>query len=224
MLNQNTMKKSLYPFTIEWTINAPKHPVTMEVLQQHLDKLEVQGTIKGIQVDATLNPSATPLADDQYIITNTSALHANFGTINKDEHGNSLTLDNNDIVYYDGTASEFRIAYDISASGGHPCVWNVATTSMIRWSGTAWVNLVNIPQCTGIFNNTTDWTGASAPYTITITAATHNLGGNKNHTVNVYEDGSGTDNNEVDCGINILDNGDVVISSYIKFAGNYIIR
>lgn len=71
------------------------------------------------------------------------------------------------------------------------------------------------------FNNTTDWVGASAPFTITVAAATHGLGATKALQVSVYEDG--TPNTQVITDVTVADNGDVVISANSKFAGHYVI-
>jgi D-alanyl-D-alanine carboxypeptidase len=71
------------------------------------------------------------------------------------------------------------------------------------------------------FNNTSDWTGASAPFTITVAAATHGLGSTKQLQVSVYEDG--TPNSLVVTDVTVADNGDVVITANSKFAGHYVI-
>ena len=71
---------------------------------------EWQDSVLDIQTDNTLDPGASPTNGDRYIIENATSLHANFGTINKDINGNADTLADDDIVQYDSTASEFRIA------------------------------------------------------------------------------------------------------------------
>lgn len=67
-------------------------------------------------VDNTYDPATTspsPVVGDRYIVL-TTTLHPDFGTINKNLAGDSLTLGVNDIVeYYSG---EFRIAFDSSAA------------------------------------------------------------------------------------------------------------
>ncbi len=78
----------------------------------------------GMQVDATLNPTLTN--GYRYIILASSALNANFGTINKDLAGGALTLGDGDIVQYITASSEFRIAYDASAAVS-PATVTVAT-------------------------------------------------------------------------------------------------
>jgi len=65
------------------------------------------------------------------------------------------------------------------------------------------------------FNGTTDWVGASAPFTITTAAATHALGASADLNV-IVKDSSG-DVVEVD--VNVSGSGDVIISSNAKFAG-----
>lgn len=68
----------------------------------------------GMQVDATLDPTLTN--GYRYIILASGALHANFGTINKNLAGSALTLGDGDIVQYVTGSSEFRITYDASAA------------------------------------------------------------------------------------------------------------
>jgi hypothetical protein len=71
----------------------------------------------------------------------------------------------------------------------------------------------------GAFNATTDWTGASAPFTRTIGSATHGRGASDQLITNVY-DSSG---NLVSVDINVGSTGDVLISTNIKFAGHIVI-
>ena len=65
--------------------------------------------------------------------------------------------------------------------------------------------------------SSSNWTGSAAPYTYTITAATHGKG--YNPTATVY-DASG---NKVSVGINVSAAGAVVLSSTVKFGGKIII-
>ena len=71
--------------------------------------------VMGVQVDATLDPGATPTDGDAYIITDAAALHANFGTIDTDFAGDTVTLEDNDIVTYDADLGAFIISFDYSA-------------------------------------------------------------------------------------------------------------
>lgn len=68
---------------------------------------------------------------------------------------------------------------------------------------------------------TTDWVGGSAPYTLTIAAATHGLGATKYLEVSVYEDGAPNVKIEVD--ISISDAGEVVITSNTVLDGHIVI-
>jgi len=81
--------------------------------------LNWQADVKAVQTDATLDPGATPAAGDRYILTNTTTLHANFGTIDG--------VGDNDIVEFDGSA--WVIAYDISAQ-------DVLAEGTITWDQT----------------------------------------------------------------------------------------
>ena len=94
-------------------------------------KMNWQADVKAIQTDAVLDPGATPVTGDRYIITNAVALHANFGTI--------ANVANGDIVEYDGTA--FVIAYDVSAQGAladGTITWDAADAMFVRYYGTTW--------------------------------------------------------------------------------------
>lgn len=65
--------------------------------------------------------------------------------------------------------------------------------------------------------SSSNWTGSAAPYTYTITAATHGKGNNP--TASVY-DASG---NKVSVGINVSAAGTVTLSSTVKFGGKIVI-
>jgi hypothetical protein len=80
------------------------------------------------QVDATLDPGASPATGDRYTIENSAALHANFGTI--------TGVGDDDIVEYDGT--NFTIAWDASAQGEGALVWDKDSNQQIQFNGTAW--------------------------------------------------------------------------------------
>ena len=84
-------------------------------------------TVLGVQVDATLDPGASPADRDAYILTNTAALHANFGSI--------TGVGNGDIVMYKSGA--FVVVFDASAAGSNDRVQtrNVATDKDWVYSG-----------------------------------------------------------------------------------------
>ena len=65
------------------------------------------------------------------------------------------------------------------------------------------------------FNDNTDWTGAAAPFTIVITAATHGLGAIQQLNVTV-KDSTG---HAVEVDSDVAVNGNVTLSSNAKFAG-----
>ena len=214
------MSQKFYtPIEMQAEITAAKHVVTKEWVESRFRDLDYQGDVLAVQTDATLDPGAAPQTNDQYILTTVSTLHANFGTITKAWDGTALTLANNDIVRYTGT--EFRIVYDVSIMGEGASAWNRTTHAWLKWTGTAWEPLNATSKYPCDFNDTTDWTGASAPYTITKSAATHGLGATKYLNPVVFEDGS--PNAKAGCDITVADNGTVVISSEVKFAGYMII-
>lgn len=85
--------------------------------------------VLNIQHDATLNPGATPATGDRYIVTDTSSLHANFGTI--------TGVGNNDIVEYNGSA--FVVECDVSAKGEGVFTYDKTSDAQYVYNGTSWV-------------------------------------------------------------------------------------
>lgn len=87
-----------------------------------------QQPVLDIQVDATLDPGASPSIGDRYIIENSAALHANFGTISG--------IGDDDIVEYDG--SNFIIAWDASAQGAGACAFDKDSSTKYCFNGSEW--------------------------------------------------------------------------------------
>lgn len=90
--------------------------------------MDFQADVLAIQVDATLDPGASPTTGARYIITAASTLHANFGTI--------TGLADDDIVEYNGTA--FVVSYDVSVAGEGVLVWDRDSNTYQRFDGTSW--------------------------------------------------------------------------------------
>ena len=89
--------------------------------------LDFQRDVLDIQIDNALDPS-TSSTGDRYLITDSSNLHANFGTI--------TGLEDGDIIEYDG--AEFQIVYDVSSSGEGVLVWDRTSNSWQRFDGVSW--------------------------------------------------------------------------------------
>lgn len=177
--------------------------------------LDFRGDILAIQLDATLDPG-TPQLGSQYILSNVAALHTNFGTINKLWDGTPATLENNDVVQYNG--AEFRIVFDASTMPAGATIWNRATSSFYKWSGTVWDPVVSTMKYTAEFIEN-DWTGADAPYLLTVTAVTHSLGSTSALIAAIYD----TENNQTGSDIIVTDTGTVIFLSDTKFAGHLVI-
>lgn len=90
--------------------------------------LDIQKDVLDIQTDATLDPGASPTQGDRYIITDSGALHANFGTI--------TGVGDNDIVGFNG--SNFVVSYDVSTEGEGALVWDRDSDTFQKWNGTSW--------------------------------------------------------------------------------------
>ena len=107
---------------------GPTEPVRQAEFEAALAGLDFQADVLGVQTDASLDPSATPTLGDRYVITDTAALHANFGTI--------TGVENNDIVEFDGT--DFIVSYDVSVLGEGILAWDQLLDVFIRFDGTSW--------------------------------------------------------------------------------------
>ena len=90
--------------------------------------LDWQADVLDIQVDATLDPGASPTLGDRYLITNSAALHANFGTI--------TGVGDDDIVQFDG--ADFVVSYDVSVQGEGALVWDQDSNTFQRYDGADW--------------------------------------------------------------------------------------
>lgn len=100
-------------------------------LDTAISTLNWQDDVDGVQTDATLDPGATPATGARYIITDSAALNANFGTI--------TGVEDNDIVEFDG--SEFVVAFDVSDTSLDAAGTLAADTAAgvyMRYNGTAW--------------------------------------------------------------------------------------
>lgn len=109
---------------------APTDAARQIDIDNALSGLNWQEDVKGVQADATLDPG-TPVKGDRYIITDSAALHAGFGTI--------AGVGNGDIVEHDGT--EFVVVFDVSAEGekaNGTLVWDNGTTTYKRFLSGAW--------------------------------------------------------------------------------------
>lgn len=98
-------------------------------IDQAITGMDFQADVLAIQVDATLNPGTTKVVGDRYIITNSAALHTNFGTI--------TGVGNGDIVQWSGT--EFVISYDVSVKGEGVLVWDRTSNTYQKYDGTSWI-------------------------------------------------------------------------------------
>jgi len=104
--------------------------------------------ILGVQTDATLDPGASPATGARYIVTDTAALNANFGTI--------TGVGNNDIVEYDG--SDFVVKYDASAGECDDAkVWDRASDTWYAYEGSAWAFISSV----GTLGDLTDVTDSA---------------------------------------------------------------
>jgi len=151
---------------------ATSDPTWVTIVTSSGDFLDA---VLGMQVNATLDPAIAE--GNRYIILDSGALHANFGTINKNMAGGALTLGNGDIVQY--VTSEFRIAYDASAAStnvtvlvtldkngasSHDWTYGVDTDTWVdRGSGTLHNSLSDLNTGAGTFYHMTQAQYTSQP-------------------------------------------------------------
>lgn len=106
----------------------PNHVIRKADLDAAVAGLDFQPDVIDVQVDASLDPGASPTTGARYIITNAANLHANFGTISG--------LQDNDIVEYDG--SQWVVAYDVSVQGEGALAWVQAQDKFYKYDGVVW--------------------------------------------------------------------------------------
>ena len=90
-----------------------------------------QQPVIAIHTDPSLDPGASPANGDRYILSDTGALNANFGTI--------TGVGNNDLVEFDGT--DFVVIHDVSVVGEGATVWNKDDNTQYNYNGTAWATV-----------------------------------------------------------------------------------
>ena len=86
--------------------------------------------VHDIQTDDTLDPGSSPNHGDRYILSDTTSLHANFGTI--------PGIDDWDIVQYNAVAGEFEIVFNASAES-EGLVQNHDDHWLYSFNGVQWV-------------------------------------------------------------------------------------
>lgn len=109
---------------------APTDAARQIDIDNALSGLNWQEDVKGVQLDATMDPGVA-VKGDRYILTDVAALHAGFGTI--------AGAANGDIVEHDGT--EFVVVFDVSAEGekaNGTLVWDNGTKTYKRFLTGAW--------------------------------------------------------------------------------------
>ena len=107
------------------------HATNKDYVDGLVNGLHWQEPVLDIQVDNTLDPTASPTTGDRYILTDVGNLNANFGTI--------TGVANNDIVEYDG--ANFIIAWDASTEGEGGAAYINSEDKVYTFNGTAWVTI-----------------------------------------------------------------------------------
>jgi hypothetical protein len=102
---------------------------TKDYVDGLINGLSWQNPVLDRQVDATLDPGVSPATGARYIIENSAALHANFGTI--------TGVGDDDVVEYDG--ANFVVVYDASVEGEGSASWVEDEDQNYQYNGTAWV-------------------------------------------------------------------------------------
>jgi len=125
-IGDSTIHRSINDSGVSTTELWSSNKINLSI-EQAIMGLDFQKDVLDIQTDATLSPG-TPVLGDRYILTNTTTLHAGFGSI--------VGVGNNDIVEYNGTA--FVVSYDVSVKGEGVLVWDKDSNTFQKYDGTAW--------------------------------------------------------------------------------------
>lgn len=189
-----------------------------------------QADVISLQIDNTLDPSATPVTGDRYALNDVLNLNANFGTI--------AGVGNGDIVEYDG--AEFVVSYDASVQNpnGGTFVWiddvqaryylnsSLQWTSYINSASTTVAGIVELATQTEV-EATVDSERAVTPASLvqftqirvltnqsfvvdTPKILTHGFGNNGViQQVNIFPTGTNSDG---DYGVDFENNGDGTVS------------
>lgn len=138
--NQNLLDKSaaesisgVFTFTSSPIVPTPTggtDAANKDYVDNRFNGNDWQESVLDIQVDATLDPGASPATGARYILTNTAALNANFGSISGVGDG--------DIVEYNG--ADFEVVYDVSINTEGGSTWVEDANRIYRYNGTAWVD------------------------------------------------------------------------------------
>lgn len=88
------------------TIDSGNDVVNKDYVDSSINAIDFQESVLDIQEDATLDPTASPATGARYIINDSGALHANFGSI--------TGVGDGDIVEYDG--ANFIVVFDVSVN------------------------------------------------------------------------------------------------------------
>lgn len=187
------------------------HLIRKTDLDARFAEFDFQADVLDIQVDNTLDPGATPTTGDRYIVADVANLHANFGTI--------TGVGDDDIVQYDGT--NFVVVFDVSVAGIGAMVWDIDSGDFYKLTSSGWISFTVATHSYGADFLTTDWAGASAPYSITVSAVTHGLGTTDKLITAVYDDA--TPHNLIGCDVTVSAGGDVVLLTDVKVNGSYVI-
>jgi hypothetical protein len=128
--------------------SGPTEPVRQAEFEAALAGLDFQPDVLGRQLDATFTVTGHT-AGDRYIIANSTALHASFGTI--------PSVANGDIVVSNGTS--FTVTYDVSVKGEGAICWNRGSDTFNFYNGTEWADfggLAGVTAGVGLAKNGND--------------------------------------------------------------------
>jgi hypothetical protein len=107
--------------------SGPTEPVRQAEFEAALAGLDFQPDVMGRQLDVAMVVTGH-VAGDRYIIGDSAALHASFGTI--------AGVASGDIVQSNGTV--FAVVYDVSVKGEGAICWNRGTDTFNFYNGSVW--------------------------------------------------------------------------------------
>lgn len=222
--NWDSTYNTLYVNSGIWIDNI--NYLSGEIDNVNTDLYNVSSTIITI-ITATSSILLSNITDIQTNITNISLVSGNWNSVHTTVQNNSAGWESTESTLYTNSGAwinniNYLSAQIISVSSSlYTTIYNVSTNLEAMIDSVS----ASIQSLTGQYEAsflTTDWVGASAPYTITILPATHYQGATKDLNVTVKED-LGSENQIVYDSPSINDNGTVTLSTNTKYNGSVII-
>ncbi|PCJ55326.1 MAG: hypothetical protein COA79_21020 [Planctomycetota bacterium] len=123
---------------VDSSMNSTNKLITLSIAQGIIDNAisnfgKTGFIVKDIQIDNTLDPGVSPTNGDSFLVTDVLNLNTNFGVISG--------VENNDIIKYSSSGSEFLIDFNASIIGAGALCSVVDETKVYYFTGSLWGSL-----------------------------------------------------------------------------------